>query len=194
MYNNAGAGALIDDAALVDVAGRIKGNLGLGVDLAPAGVTANDAGDIDAGPNEGLNFPVITSAVTNGASPSTRVQGTIHSKANAQVEVLLFLNSVCHPSGHGEAERALASVVGLTTDGSGNASFDSQLAFAINTATTPYVVAQTRRFAEATAPLASMIEVSEYSACFAVTGGTLLQAHGQGHFLQSRPAEHCRSN
>jgi hypothetical protein len=174
VYNNAGAGVLIGDAAIVDVGGRIMGNLGLGIDLAPLGPTANDAGDVDTGPNEGLNYPVITSAVTNGVSPSSRVQGTIHSRPDSQLEVRLFLNATCHSSGYGEAERSLAAVVGVTTDGSGNASFDSQLGFTINTATTPFIVAQSRRFAEITTPLASMIEVSEYSACFRVTGGAPL--------------------
>ena len=70
------------------------GNVGLGVDLAPAGHNTNDAGDADSGPNEGLNYPVITSAVSDGVSPSSRIQGTIHSKPNAQIQVLLYLNAV----------------------------------------------------------------------------------------------------
>jgi hypothetical protein len=172
--NNAGAGVLIADTAIVDVGGRITANTGLGIDLAPVGATPNDAGDVDGGPNEGLNFPVITSAVSDGATVSSRIQGTIHSKPNTSLEVRLFLNATCHPSGFGEAGRSLSQVVGLTTDGSGNASFDSQLAFPIDTAAWPFVVAQTRRFAEATMPLPSMLEVSEYSACFPITGGAPL--------------------
>jgi hypothetical protein len=34
--NNAGAGVRIADAAIVDVSGRITGNVGLGIDLATA--------------------------------------------------------------------------------------------------------------------------------------------------------------
>ena len=167
--NNAGAGVFIADTAIVDVSGRLTGNVGLGVDLAPAGPTANDAGDIDSGPNEGLNYPVITSAVSDGVSPASRIQGTIHSKPNAQIQVLLYLNATCNASGFGEAGRFLSSV-GATTDSSGNATFDSQVAFPIDPATFPFVVAQSRRFAESTAPLPSMIEVSEYSECFRVNG------------------------
>ena len=168
---NAGAGVLIADSAIVDVSGRFTGNLGLGVDLAPAGHNANDAGDVDSGPNEGLNHPVVTSAVSDGISPSSRIQGTIHSKPNAQIAVLLYLNASCNASGYGEAGRFLASTGNLTTDGSGNASFDSQLAFPIDATAFPFVVAQARRFAERTTPLPSMIEVSEFSQCFAITGG-----------------------
>lgn len=42
----------------------------LGIDLFPARVTLNDPGDLDSGPNQNLNFPVLTSA-----SP-TQVSGT----------------------------------------------------------------------------------------------------------------------
>jgi hypothetical protein len=170
--NNGGAGVLIADTAIVDLSGRFTGNVGLGVDLAPAGPTANDAGDVDNGPNEGLNFPVITSAVSDGVSPTSRIQGTIHSKPNTQIQVLLYLNATCNPSGFGEAGRFLSSVPGVMTDGSGNASFDSQLAFPIDSTAFPFVVAQSRRFAESTLPLPSMIEVSEFSQCAPVTGGT----------------------
>ncbi|HSH81416.1 MAG TPA: CSLREA domain-containing protein [Herpetosiphonaceae bacterium] len=41
---------------------RIFGNSGLGIDLDPVGsVNTNDSGDGDTGPNQQLNFPVITS-------------------------------------------------------------------------------------------------------------------------------------
>jgi hypothetical protein len=49
----------------------IYNNSTLGIDLGPTtGVNANDSGDADTGPNEGLNFPVLTSATT------TQVTGT----------------------------------------------------------------------------------------------------------------------
>jgi hypothetical protein len=166
--HNAGAGVRLADTAVADVGGPIYGNLGLAVDLGSAGPSANDVGDADAGPNEGLNFPVITSAVNEAGG--TRIQGTINTRPNSQVEVHFFGDAACHASGSGEAARYIASVVGITTDGSGNATFDKQIGFAINTAAFPVVTAQLRRSAEGAYPIPSPLEVSEFSPCVTITG------------------------
>src|SRR5205814_292010 len=75
--NNAGAGVLVEDTALADVLGPSHDNVGLAVDLSPSGHTANDAADADTGPNDRLNYPVITAALTAG---TTRIQGTLGTK------------------------------------------------------------------------------------------------------------------
>ena len=46
----------------------IWSNDGLGIDLGGDGVTANDSGDGDPGPNDLLNFPLITSAFESGGT------------------------------------------------------------------------------------------------------------------------------
>ena len=42
------------------VGNELRDNVGVGIDLGTDGVTANDAGDADIGPNDLLNFPAIT--------------------------------------------------------------------------------------------------------------------------------------
>ena len=96
---------------------RIHSNGGIGIDLGTDGVTGNDAGDADAGPNNLQNFPVLISA--GGGS----VQGTLSSVASRQYVVELFSNAACDGSGNGEAARFLESFA-VTTDGSGNTSFN----------------------------------------------------------------------
>ena len=65
---NAGAGVKVDSgAANAVLANSIYSNAGLGIDLGTGGVTPNDAGDVDSGPNNLQNYPVITSAlIENG--------------------------------------------------------------------------------------------------------------------------------
>jgi hypothetical protein len=55
----------------------IYNNGGLAIDLAPNGVTANDGGDGDNGPNQLLNFPVLNSASTSSVSGSACAGCTI---------------------------------------------------------------------------------------------------------------------
>jgi CSLREA domain-containing protein len=73
-------------------ANRIHDNAGLGINISPlAGVNANDAGDADAGANQQLNFPVITSARRSA------VAGT--ACGGCRVEVF---EAAADPSGYGE--------------------------------------------------------------------------------------------
>lgn len=98
----------------------IFGNTTLGIDLGNNGVTANDAGDADTGPNNLQNFPVLTSVNSSGGS--TSIAGTLNSTANTIFSIQFFTNAHCSASGFGEGQTLIGSKQ-VTTDGSGNATF-----------------------------------------------------------------------
>jgi len=112
----------------------IHSNAGLGIDLGGSynpstfggfgdGVTLNDPGDGDVGPNNRQNFPTLGS-VTIGAS--TQITGQLNSLADTQFMLDFYANATGDPSGHGEGERYLGSAL-ITTDSSGNVNFDITL-------------------------------------------------------------------
>jgi parallel beta-helix repeat protein len=83
----------------------IYDNGSLGIDLASAGITANDndgalVGIVDYA-NRGLNFPVLTSAA--GGSASGYVGGTL-TTTGGDYTVDLYLNTSCDSSGNGEGQ------------------------------------------------------------------------------------------
>jgi uncharacterized repeat protein (TIGR01451 family) len=95
-----------------------------GIDLAGAGITANDAGDADTGANWSQNFPVLT-AVTNSLA-GTEIRGTLNSSASTTFSIDFYSSVAPDPSGVGEGQFYLGSTT-VTTDGSGNASFIASL-------------------------------------------------------------------
>jgi parallel beta-helix repeat protein len=119
--DNAGAGVEVDSGNNDRVVSNsIHDNGGLGIDLLPLGVTPNDPGDGDTGPNSLQNYPVITSATVTAGKAT--VSGTLNTTANTPVRVQLFANDNCDPSGNGEGQTYLAYKL-LTTDKSGDLSF-----------------------------------------------------------------------
>ena len=102
----------------------IFANAGLGIDLQPLGgtpgVTPNDTGDGDSGPNGLQNFP-IPASVTTSLSGVT-VSGTLNSVPGTAFELDFYSNTVCDPSGLGEGEEFVGSWM-VTTDGGGNGVF-----------------------------------------------------------------------
>lgn len=111
----------------------ITGNGALGIDLAaPAGadgVTPNDPGDADAGANDLLNVPVLTSAVTTGGpgTVAVAVDGTLDTPAGSY-RVELFANpSGVDPGGYGEGE-ALVGVTTVIATGAGPTPFSTTAA------------------------------------------------------------------
>ncbi len=97
----------------------IHSNGGLGLDLGSDGISDNDVGDGDTGPNGLQNFPVITLAQTNETDTLT-VDGTLNSLSGTNF-ALDFFSTVGED---GEGATYLGSIA-VSTDGSGNASFNS---------------------------------------------------------------------
>jgi titin len=96
----------------------------LGIDLDSDGVTPNDVGDGDTGSNHLQNFPVLSSATSNGSQ--IIIGGALNSSSNTTFALDFYANSSCDPSGYGEGEIYLGANT-VTTDGSGDASFTATL-------------------------------------------------------------------
>ena len=92
----------------------------LSIDLNGDGVTPNDPGDADTGPNDLQNFPVITNAF--GYAASTIVSGTLNSMTNSTFFIDVYCNASADPSGYGQGQFYVGTA-SVTTDGSGNGNF-----------------------------------------------------------------------
>jgi hypothetical protein len=92
----------------------IFANAQLGIDLgnstATDGVTPNDVGDADAGPNNLQNFPLIGAAQSG---PSTQVAGSLGLTGTYTLD--FYASSQADSSGYGEGQRYVGSA---TVDGS----------------------------------------------------------------------------
>lgn len=111
IFGNGCQGVLISgDAATGNLVSNnsIYGNAGLAINLGLDGVTPNDPGDTDAGPNELQNFPVLESAKANPAK--TKVKGFIDTPNPRAVAIEFYVNPAPHPSGHGDGEKLIGSV------------------------------------------------------------------------------------
>lgn len=129
----------------------IYSNQGPGIDLGFDGVTQNDSGDSDSGPNNLQNFPVISSV------GSGLITGTINSTPNSIFRIEFFASSTCDPSGHGQGEAVLGALDfanAVVTDASGNASF-----------TFNYTPLTGKPYITATATNNATGDTSEFSAC-----------------------------
>ncbi len=126
----------------------ISGNAFLGIDIDQDGVTANDATDVDSGPNGRQNFPVLTAAAGG-------VQGTLNSTPNATYRIEFFGNTACDASGNGEGATFLGAHVSHDRRQPGNA-------------TIPLFAATAGQAVTATATDSSN-NTSEFSACVQTT-------------------------
>lgn len=103
--NNASDGVEVQNGTAAILGNSIYGNSGLGIDLGPDGVTANDNNDGDSGANDLQNFPVLTSAVTSGGN--TRIQGTLNSTSGDWFRIEFFASPTGDVSGYGEGRTYL---------------------------------------------------------------------------------------
>ena len=108
---------------------RIFNNTPLGIDLYAnftAGVTPNDAGDGDAGPNGLQNYPILTEAGPAFADGTgTQIIGVLNSAASTTFDVDFFSNPPCasRPQEFLQGQDYLGSTQ-VTTNGSGNATIN----------------------------------------------------------------------
>jgi hypothetical protein len=122
---NSNDGVAVLDTSVVSILGnRIFNNGSNGIDLGLNGVTPNDSGDSDSGPNGLQNFPVLTSATRVGAD--TRILGSLQSEAIRSYRLEFFSSPSADPTGFGEGRQFLGAIR-VTTDASGIASFDTSL-------------------------------------------------------------------
>ncbi len=107
---------------------RIHSNGALGIDLGGEGVTRNDKLDIDFGPNDLQNFPVLLSVVTD--TVTTTIRGRLHSAPTSTFTLRFFSSPACDASGYGEGQDFLGARV-VETDARGNVYFRAELANAV---------------------------------------------------------------
>jgi len=143
----------------------IHHNSMIGIDLSVLsfvdGVTLNDSGDSDGGPNLLQNYPVLTNATSAGGQIT--ITGTINTNANQLIALDFYASGQCATSGNGEGETPLGSS-SVQTDNNGNGTF---------TAILPGIIAPGSVVtATATDPFGN---TSEFSACRALQGsGTFI--------------------
>lgn len=96
---------------------------GLGIDLFPYGVNANDAGDADTGANTRQNFPVLRLANRDNLSGDFSVAGSLESTPNTSFRLVFYGSRNPDPSGFGEGEYLADGEVDVTTNSAGSVGF-----------------------------------------------------------------------
>jgi hypothetical protein len=126
-HNNRTGVILSEGGGLFPTQNEIRGNSisrngDLGIDLGTDGVTPNDPGDNDGGPNEQQNYPILSST-----SYTTTLTATLNSQPNTTFNVDVYRSARCDPSGYGQGQEFVFTAQ-VTTDGWGQANFDILLA------------------------------------------------------------------
>lgn len=133
----------------------------LGIDQIGDGVTLNDSGDADIGPNNLQNYPILTAVTTSPTG--TTVTGSLDSTPNSSFNLNFYASSGCDASGYGEGTTPLVSIP-VTTNANGNSNFG--VAFSIPVGPDQVITATTTDSAGNT---------SEFSPCNPVDGSGSVQ-------------------
>ncbi len=106
-YNGWTGIATAPDAGLSNafLSNSIFSNGALGIDLSGDGVTLNDPRDLDTGPNNLQNFPVLNRVIMAGGN--LVAVGTLSSAPSTTYRVEFFSVPECDPSGYGEGQTFL---------------------------------------------------------------------------------------
>ena len=87
------------------VANSIAFNGQLGIDLDGDGVTPNDPGDLDRGPNGLQNFPKLYVLPSTRQVGQVRLQVELDSRPGGLYRIDVFASGRPDPSGYGEGQR-----------------------------------------------------------------------------------------
>ncbi|MBN1425578.1 hypothetical protein JXA88_13570, partial [Candidatus Fermentibacteria bacterium] len=127
--NSGNAGVGIHSATGNTIRGNsILDNAGLGIDLNDDGVSVNDSADVDTGPNNVQNHPVLSSAYPAGST--TRVQGALNSTPSTAFTLDFYASAAADPTGYGEGATWVGTA-GVTTDVNGDVSFTTTISTAV---------------------------------------------------------------
>lgn len=127
--NSSGAAVYVPLLHRSGVRNRILNNrieqCAFGIDLAGRGMTPNDAGDADGGPNFTVNYPVLERIIVSNAT--AQIRGTLSSTPNRTFTIEVYGSDSCTASGYGPGKTRILAF-DVTTDGSGHAAFSHDAA------------------------------------------------------------------
>jgi len=125
-YNGGdGVSVRVDDTLGTNIlSNRIYNNDDLGIDLDSDGVTVNDTGDPDTGPNNLQNFPTIIMARKSNSTGRTTITGRLNSNPTQDFVIQCFLTDGA--SGYGEGSLLLDDFAPTSTNADGRASFSCE--------------------------------------------------------------------
>jgi hypothetical protein len=117
-FNRAGIESSPFTFGLTYLANSIYANAGLSIDIVPDGVNPNDIKDGTGFGNKAQNYPVLSSAQSDG--DRTTVRGTLNSTPSAIFRVEFFANEKTNATRYGDGQRYLGAIM-VRTDSDGNA-------------------------------------------------------------------------